>query len=176
MNRAACLALMLAATFARADEGMWTFDNFPRAAVQKAYGFEPDGAWLDHVRLSSVRLALGCSGSFVSPDGLVMTNHHCARRCIQDLSTPAKDLTAKGFYAATREEERPCPRMEGNQLLTIQDVTPRIQQATGSLSGKAYLDALRAEFARIEKECQTSDRLRCEVVRLYRGGLYILST
>jgi len=155
---------------------MWTFDNFPREAVQKAYGFEPDQAWLDHVRLSSVRLALGCSGSFVSPDGLVMTNHHCARRCVEDLSTPQQDLNAKGFYAATREQERTCPRMEVNQLISTQDVTARVQKAAGTLSGKAFNDALRAEFATIEKECQTSDRLRCEVVSLYRGGQYHLYT
>jgi hypothetical protein len=98
------------------------------------------------------------------------------RRCIQDLSTSSKDLTAKGFYAPTMAEERTCPRMEVNQLISIQDVTPRVQQATGSLSGKAFLDALRAEFARIEKECQSSDRLRCEVVSLYRGGRYNLYT
>ena len=177
MTRLSCLALLLATTtVAHADEGMWTFDNFPRAAVQKAYGFEPDQAWLDHVRLSSVRLALGCSGSFVSPDGLVMTNHHCARRCIQDLSTQQQDLTAKGFYAATRDQERTCPRMEVNQLISIQDVTGRVQKAAGTLSGKAFNDALRAEFASIEKECQTSDRLRCEVVTLYRGGQYQLYT
>jgi len=176
MTRLSCLALLAATTVAHADEGMWTFDNFPRAAVQKAYGFEPDQTWLDHVRLSSVRLALGCSGSFVSPDGLVMTNHHCARRCIQDLSTPQQDLNAKGFYAATREQERTCPRIEVNQLISIQDVTPRVQKAAGTLSGKAFNDALRAEFATLEKECQTSDRLRCEVVSLYRGGQYQLYT
>src|SRR5215813_1592081 len=176
MTRSSCLALLLATTVAHADEGMWTFDNFPRAAVQKSYGFEPDQSWLDHVRLSSVRLGQGCSGSFVSPDGLVMTNHHCARRCIQDLSTAQQDLTAKGFYAATREQERTCPRMEINQLISIKDVTPRVQKAIEALSGKAFNDALRAEFARIEKECQTSDRLRCEVVTLYRGGMYQLYT
>src|SRR5215470_1022746 len=113
------LAVLLATPALRAEEGMWTFDNFPADRVQKTYGFSPDQTWLDHVRLSSVRLALGCSGSFVSPDGLVMTNHHCARRCIQDLSTPQQDLTAKGFYAATREQERTCPRMEVNQLISI---------------------------------------------------------
>ncbi|HET9035702.1 MAG TPA: S46 family peptidase, partial [Myxococcaceae bacterium] len=75
------LAVLVSASALRAEEGMWTYDNFPSTRVQKTYGFSPDKSWLDHVRLSSVRLAAGCSGSFVSPDGLVMTNHHCARRC-----------------------------------------------------------------------------------------------
>jgi Peptidase S46 len=155
---------------------MWTFDNFPAARVQKAYGFSPDKAWLDQVRLSSVRLALGCSGSFVSPEGLVMTNHHCARRCIQDLSTPTQDYAAHGFHARTQAEERTCPRMEVNQLIATQDVTARVQKATQGLSGEAFNLAQKAEFTRIEHACQTTDQLRCEVVTLYHGGLYHLYT
>ena len=173
---ATLLAVLLSAPAVRAEEGMWTFDNFPGARVQKTYGFSPDKAWLDHVRLSSVRLALGCSGSFVSPDGLVMTNHHCARRCIQDLSTPQQDLTAQGFYAKTQAEERTCPRMEINQLVGMQDVTARVQGTTKGLSGDAFNRAQKAEFTRIEKACQTSDQLRCEVVTLYHGGQYQLYT
>ena len=170
------LAVLLSAPAVRAEEGMWTFDNFPSTRVQKAYGFSPDRAWLDHVRLSSVRLAFGCSGSFVSADGLVMTNHHCARRCIQDLSTPEQDLTAHGFYAKTLAEERACPRMEINQLLRMEDVTARVQGATRGLSGEAFFRAQKAEFTRIEKACQTSEQLKCEVVTLYHGGQYQLYT
>jgi Peptidase S46 len=170
------LAVLVSASALRAEEGMWTFDNFPSTRVQKTYGFSPDKSWLDHVRLSSVRLAAGCSGSFVSPDGLVMTNHHCARRCIQDLSTPQQDLTAGGFYAKSPAEERTCPRMEINQLIGIEDVTRRVQGVTRGLSGAAFLRAQTGEFARIEKACQTSDKLRCEVVTLYHGGQYHLYT
>ena len=170
------LALLLSARGAHAEEGMWTFDDFPSARVKSEYGFSPDKAWLDHVRLSSVRLALGCSGSFVSPDGLVMTNHHCARRCIQDLSTAKQDLTTSGFLARTQAEERTCPRMEIDQLIGMQDVTARVQVATRGLSGEAFHRAQRAEFARIEKACQTTDALRCEVVTLYHGGQYQLYT
>ena len=155
---------------------MWTFNNFPSAQVEKRFGFSPDKAWLDHVRLSSVRLALGCSGSFVSPDGLVMTNHHCARRCIQDLSTKDQDLNLMGFQAKTQAEERTCPRMEINQLIGMEDVTARVQTATRGLAGQAFNKAQKAEFTRIEKACQTSDRLRCEVVTLYHGGQYQLYT
>src|SRR5690348_6975620 len=87
-------ALVLAQTAARADEGMWTFNAFPSDKVREAYGFSPDKAWLDHVRLSSIRLARGCSASLVSSQGLVMTNHHCARSCIEQLSNAARDYIA----------------------------------------------------------------------------------
>src|SRR5271167_5238008 len=100
------LLVVLGLVAARADEGLWTFDRFPADQVLKAYGFAPDQAWLDHVRLSSVRLARGCSASFVSPLGLVQTNHHCARGCIAQLSTRTEDLVEAGFYAMTAQDER----------------------------------------------------------------------
>src|SRR5262245_25249309 len=107
---------LLAAVFApaRADEGMWTTNNFPADKVEQAYGFRPDQRWLDHVRLSSVRLARGCSGAFVSAQGLVQTNHHCARGCIQQLSTAAEDYIAQGFYARQATDEIKCPNVEVN--------------------------------------------------------------
>src|SRR5438067_2099435 len=91
------LLAVATATPLRAEEGMWTTNNFPADKVEQAYGFRPDQNWLDHVRLSSVRLARGCSGAFVSAQGLVQTNHHCARSCIQQLSTASNDLITKGF-------------------------------------------------------------------------------
>src|SRR5262249_58373747 len=97
---------------AHADEGMWTFDNFPAERVEKAYGFRPDQRWLDHLRLSSLRVASGCSSAFVSPRGLVQTNHHCARTCIQQLSTAERDFMADGFYAREAKDELKCPDME----------------------------------------------------------------
>jgi Peptidase S46 len=173
-----CLAtlLALAPLLARADEGMWTFDAFPSAKVEQDYGFGPPRAWLDHVRLASARLALGCSASFVSAQGLVLTNHHCAHACIEQLSTSGQDLVQRGFLARTADEERRCPDMEVDQLVGISDVTARVRGATSGLEGEAYQRALRGETARIEKECQTSDALRCDVVTLYRGGLYHLYT
>ena len=122
------LTLTLLASAALADEGMWTFDNFPAERVKKAYGFAPDQAWLDKVQLASARLAGGCSASFVSPEGLVLTNHHCARRCIADLSTAKKDYAKDGFMAKTRAQELKCPGMEVNKLLQIQDVTAEVDQ------------------------------------------------
>jgi hypothetical protein len=155
---------------------MWTYDQFPADAVARAYGFRPDAAWLEKARLASARLAQGCSASFVSPGGLVMTNHHCAHECAEQLSTPEKDLVRGGFMARTAGEERRCPDLEVNQLVAIADATARMQRATGRLEGRAFHEAQRAEMARIEKECQISDELRCEVDTLHRGGAYALYT
>jgi hypothetical protein len=175
-SRRLAALLALAPLIAAGDEGMWTFDAFPSEKVERAYAFAPTPAWLEHVRLASARLALGCSGSFVSEQGLVMTNHHCAHSCIEQLSTAGKDLVKSGFLAGTVEEERKCPRMEVDQLVGIADVTARVRGATKGLEGEAYQRSLRGEMARIEKECQTSDALRCDVVTLYHGGLYHLYT
>ena len=109
MTRTPLLALLLLAGVAAADEGMWTFNNFPSQKVKEKYGFEPTKQWLDHVRLSSARLGGGCSASFVSENGLVMTNHHCARGCIEDLSDARHDYVQSGFYARTLHEELRCP-------------------------------------------------------------------
>ena len=102
-------ALLLAPSIAQADEGMWTFNNFPAAKVGQAYGFSPDQKWLDHVRLSSIRLAQGCSASLVSKSGLVMTNHHCAHSCIEQLSTKDRDFVQTGFYAKDAKDEQEVP-------------------------------------------------------------------
>src|ERR1700744_2843608 len=98
------VAVMMGAAltqWARADEGMWTFDNFPSKAVAAKYGFTPSQAWLDHIRLSSMRIAGGCSSSFISPQGLVMTNHHCVVDCVEQLSTPKQNFVDEGFVAKT---------------------------------------------------------------------------
>jgi hypothetical protein len=155
---------------------MWTYNKFPAEKVAQKYGFTPSQKWLDEARLSSVRLAGGCSGSFVSPDGLVMTNHHCAHRCIEQLSTAKVDFVKQGFYAPQAKDEVKCPEIELNQLLGIEDVTARIQQATKGLEGKTFARAQRMEMSRLEKECSKSDpeALRCEVITLYHGGSYDL--
>src|SRR5580704_2493367 len=121
MNRIlfALAALLALAGTARADEGMWTFDNFPAAAVKAKYGVGIDQPWLDHVRGAAVRLSSGCSGSVVTGDGLVLTNHHCVRECAQDLSTAKIDYVKDGFSAASRQEERLCPGMQAEVLATI---------------------------------------------------------
>ncbi len=178
MKRIVSLSLFAAvstSTGALADEGMWTFNNFPSAKVKAKYGFEPNKEWLDHVRLSSVRIAGGCSASVISEDGLVMTNHHCARECIENLSGNAKkDFNKDGFLAKAQGDEARCPGMELNQLSEITDVTKRVQDATKSVGDDKFADTQKSVIAGIEKECATSDEFRCEVVTLYRGGRYDL--
>ena len=173
---AASLFVGVIASPVRADEGMWTYNNFPADAVAKKYGFKPDQAWLDKVRLGSARLARGCSGSFVSKDGLVMTNHHCVRQCVTDLSSPKADFIKGGFLAKNLKGELRCPNFEINQLTSITDVTARMTTATANKTGAAWVEAQNAEMARITKECATSDDVRCDVVTLYKGGRHDLYT
>ena len=170
----AFVALAYSTNAARADEGMWTFDDFPAGKVAAKYGFTPTQPWLDKVRLASVRLAFGCSGSFVSSSGLVMTNHHCAQGCISQLSTGGADYNRDGFYAAATAEEKRCPAQEIDQLITIADVTARIKTAERGLSASAANTARKAEIARITQACDPT--LRCDVVTLYNGGQYKLYT
>jgi hypothetical protein len=157
-----------------ADEGMWTYDNFPAAKMRAKYSWAPDAAWLERARLGSIRLTLGCSASLVSADGLVMTNHHCARDCVSDLGDAQHDYTAAGFYAATQADEKKCPAMEANQLVVITDVTKQIETATSGKSDRAFHEAERAAKAQIESACGTAADVRCEVVTLYQGGVYDL--
>src|SRR5216110_3053961 len=116
--------LACASVPALADEGMWTFDNFPAAAVKQKYGVTIDQKWLDHVRASAVRLAGGCSASVVSPNGLVLTNHHCVAGCAQNLSSPEHDYGRTGFVTARPERLQDCRRTPRTLLQTIEDVTP----------------------------------------------------
>jgi len=166
--------LVLAPVAVSADEGMWTIDHFPVAKVAKAYGFTATPAFLDHVRASSVRLP-GCSGSFVSRDALIMTNHHCARGCVQALSDPAHNFLADGFYAKTPQDERACPGFQINSLVSITHVTKQVMAATAGATGADYNAKQRAIFASIESACSHGDPLiQCQVVPLYHGGIYDL--
>jgi hypothetical protein len=169
------LIALLCAPMALADEGMWTFNNFPSDKVKAKYGFAPDQAWLDHVRLGSVRIAGGCSASLVSPDGLVMTNHHCSHSCIEELSTKKRDYVKNGFYAKELADEPKCPSMEVDQLIGIEDVTKQVQGATQGAPDAKFFDLQKAKIAELEKACAGgSDEVRCEVVSLYRGGRFDL--
>lgn len=158
----------------RADEGMWLSNAFPAEQVGKKYGFTPDKAWLEHVQLGSARLAQGCSASFVSKDGLVMTNHHCAHTCIEQLSGAKRDLIKEGFFAKAQPEELKCPELEVNQLVSIEDVSKRMATALADKSGADYSAAKKAETAEIEKACAGADDQRCDVVELYHGARYHL--
>ena len=174
MRCAAALVLLFALT-ASAEEGMWLFNEFPTEQVKKELGFAPDQAWLDRVRLGSLRLANGCSASIVSPDGLVMTNHHCIRACLEDLSTKERDLLTTGFTAPSRDKEEKCPKFEGNQLQKITDVTAQVLAVTRDKKGADFQKALKAQTALLESECSKGDALRrCDVVTLFHGAKFHL--
>src|SRR5579863_10212510 len=158
-----------------AEEGMWTFDNPPLKQLKDKYNFSPDKAWLDHVRLSSVRLNDGGSGSFVSPHGLLLTNHHVARGQLQKNSTAEHDYIENGFYAATPEQEMKSPDLEVNVLMSMENVTARVQEALkNAKTPEQEFAARRAVIAQIERESQEKTGLRSDVVTLYQGGEYWL--
>jgi hypothetical protein len=158
-----------------AGEGMWTFDNPPLKQLQQKYGFTPTQQWLDHVRLSSVRLNDGGSGSFVSPQGLLLTNHHVARGQLQKNSTPQHDYIRNGFYAETTEQEMKSPDLEVNVLVSMENVTDRVSNAVkqAKTPGEEFA-ARRAAIAGIERESLQKTGLRSDVVTLYQGGEYWL--
>jgi hypothetical protein len=160
---------------ARADEGMWTFDNPPVKLLQQKYGFTPTQAWLDHLRLSCVRLNDGGSGSFVSPHGLLLTNHHVARGQLQKNSTKDQDYIRDGFYAATPGAEMKSPDLEVNVLQSMENVTPRVIAALqGAKTPEAEFAKRKAVIADIERESLQKTGLRSDVVTLYQGGEYWL--
>ena len=168
-----CGALMTGVS--RADEGMWTFDNPPVKQLQEKYHFTPTQQWLDHVRLSSVRLNDGGSGSFVSPHGLLLTNHHVALGQLQKNSTPQHDYVRDGFYASTPEQEMKSPDLEVNVLMSMENVTARVQDALKQAKTPAeQYKARQAAIAGIERESQQKTGLRSDVVTLYQGGEYWL--
>ena len=171
---AAVLVVCLLTPAMQADEGMWTFDNFPSKTVGTRYGFTPSQAWLDHVRTASLRIAGGCSASFISAQGLVMTNHHCVVECVDQLSTPKQNLVETGFVAQTAAEERKCPAFELDQLVEIRDVTAEVQGALAGKTGDAANQALHAKQAELQKSCGSDPGVRCDVVSLYHGGVYDL--
>ncbi len=154
---------------------MWTFDAPPLDYWETRYGFKPDEEWLDHLRLASVRLP-GCSSSFVSADGLVMTNHHCARGCVAAVSPPETNYLRTGFAAGSREAEPICPGMYVDQLVSIEDVTARIRDRVTAGDAPAQVAQREAAVEALEEECAAETGLRCQVVAFYNGGMYSLYT
>ena len=156
---------------------MWTFENPPLEQWRELYGFDATAEWLEHVRLSSVRYGQSCSASFVSPTGLVMTNHHCARDCVEAVSTETTDYVALGFRAGTREEERVCPELYLDQLVAIEDVTSRVLGAAPPGTPEDQVAQARgAVMEEIQQECATRTGNECQVVALFQGGQFQLYT
>jgi len=155
---------------------MWTFDQPPLAYWAKRYGFQATPQWLDHARLSSLRMNSGCSASFVSPEGLILTNHHCARACVESSTKPGEDLLGDGFYAPTRADERACQGLTIDQLQEITDVTDSVTRAVPAGSTPTVAAAKRTEaIGRIEERCgKATPEAACQVVTMYRGGKYML--
>ncbi len=176
MRNLLILSSFLVPSLGLAAEGMWTLDHLPTAAIGQQYGFTPDAAWTDKVMHASVRIAGGCSASFVSPTGLVLSNHHCALSCVEQLSSIKKDFVKDGFLAATPAAEVRCPEIELNRLDRITDVTKTVKTATAGLSGPAFRDAQNAVKAKLTADCVGDNKTttRCDLVDLYHGGRYDL--
>jgi hypothetical protein len=172
---AALLAVVLVLP-ASSDEGMWLFNKPPKDILQKKYGFSMTQEFMDHLRLSSISFG-GASGSFVSPDGLVLTNHHVGRGAIQNLSTKERDFMKTGFYARTRDEELKVPGMELRVLTGIEDVTEKVLAAEKpGMTPVQAADARRQVIDGLEKQASSAPKTRGVVVTLYSGGMYNLYT
>jgi hypothetical protein len=158
-----------------ADEGMWTYDNPPMEQLKQRYGFVPTQEWLDHLRLASLRFNDGGSGSFISPTGLVLTNHHVALGQLQKVSTEKNNYVRDGFYARTQDQEMKSPDLEVDQLVSMEDVTSRVAGSVKpGMNDAAALKAREAEIAKIEKDSMDATGLRSDVVSLYGGAKHWL--
>ena len=170
---AAAAVLVVLCSPARADEGMWTFHGFPFDKANSALKTHIDQAWLDHVRLSTIRLS-NCTASFVSPDGLILTNHHCVEACLAENSSKEKSYDEDGFLAANRNEEKKCPTQIADVLTEMEDITAKVNAATAGKNDAAANDLRKATLTRLESECEAASRLKCQSVTLYQGGQYWL--
>jgi hypothetical protein len=164
---------------ALANEGMWTFDNFPSTAVKQSFGADITPAWLDHVRLSTLRLT-NCTASFVSREGLILTNHHCIEQCLAELSSKEKSLLELGFRASARKDEQRCPAQHADVLIGTENITDAVLKVDSGLSSAAANTARKKLLTSLEQACEQASagskhgKLVCQSVRLYQGGQYFL--
>ncbi len=175
----AALFALLLAPLAFGDGGMWTFHDFPSALLQREHGVSIDQAWLDHVRTATVRLS-NCTASFVSAEGLILTNHHCAEACLDENSTPQRNLVRDGFLARSRTEELKCTTQVADVLMDMENVTAQVQAALQGLEARAANDKRKATLTQLEQACEQQSQgasggpYKCESVDLYQGGQYWL--
>jgi hypothetical protein len=178
-NLLASLLLLACSAPAFGDAGMWTFDNFPRQLVQREYGADIGAAWLDRVRTATIRLT-GCTASFVSASGLILTNHHCAEDCLDDHSSAEHNLERDGFLARSREQELKCSTQIADVLMETENVTSKVLAALRGLNETAANQARKRTLTQLEQACEQASRqaslgpLKCEAVDLYEGGQYWL--
>ena len=164
---------------AHAEEGMWTFDDFPAAVIKRSFGVDITPPWLEHVRLSTLRLT-NCTASFVSSEGLILTNHHCVESCLAELSSKEKSLLELGFGAPTRKEELRCPAQYADVLVGTENITGEILKAESGLGEAAANDARKKMLTQLEQACRQASakpaagKLECQSVGLYQGGQYFL--
>ncbi len=175
-NLALAAVLLIVMGLANADEGMWTIDNFPSGQVAEKYGVEIDDDWLRAAQLATTRLENGCTGSFASSDGLVLTNNHCVWGCIRNLSSAERNLSDEGFMAASREQELRCPGEQVSVLVDLDDVTRNVAEATRALDDAEANEARKAALTELETACEEAagGELKCEAVSLYNGGQYFI--
>ena len=181
MRRCALIALitLLVSAPAFSDGGMWTFQDFPHEQLKRAYKVDVSQAWLDKVRTATIRLS-NCTASFVSPDGLILTNHHCSEACLDDHSTAEHNLVRDGFLARTRAEELKCGTQLADVLMDMEDVTTKVTAALKGLDDKAANDMRKKTLTQLEQACEEDSKhgkfgpLKCESVDLYQGGQYWL--
>lgn len=166
------LTILFTAMFSVAEEGMWTFDNAPVKQLKEKYGFDITQDWLDHVRMASVRFNDGGSGSFVSPNGLVMTNHHVGLGQLQKMSKEGNDYVNNGFYAKVNSDEVKCVDLELNVLMEMQNITDKVLESMKGKTGSEAAVARRATLAQLQKELAEKSGLRADVVSLYNGAEY----
>ena len=167
--------VVLAAGPALAEEGMWPFDEAPLEQMRRSLGVELDQRWLDHLQNASVRLSTGCSGSIVSPRGLVLTNQHCIIGCARELSGPGRDIVEDGFLAASKHDELECPALQAEVLVNIDDVTGAIFAAGKGKVDERFVSARSAAIARAEAAaCRGDVRFRCQVISFFDGGQFKL--
>lgn len=181
MRRSALLTLLvlLLSSPAFSDGGMWTFQEFPHALLQRTHGADVSSAWLERVRTATIRLS-NCTASFVSPEGLILTNHHCAEACLDEHSTKEQNLVGNGFLARTREQELKCGTQIADVLMDMENITAKVDAATRGLDAKAANDKRKATMTQLEQACEQQSAsakggpLKCESVDMYQGGQYWL--